>query len=161
MINEDLIAKADRINELLKSKSVTDYEKKCIIKMVGYKNDFVCVRLDDWRKNSFLCGPIVSGPFTFSTYFDVVIGGRIGYYLKIVDNNTQTKTVQFYSNRESNDGITPTIIFRLIKFATLIMNSIGVKAKKICLFKGEIPDEYIPKNIFSKPKIRVNLPRYV
>ena len=156
MINDDLIAKTDKIKELLKCKSVTYFEKKCVMKMVGYNNDiadkFVCVRLGDWRENSFLCGPILSGPFTSSTYFDVVIDGHIEYYLKIVDN-AQTKSVKLYTNSRDNDEISKTIIFHLIKFATLIMNSVGVKAKKFYQIKGEIPDEFIPKNIFNKLKL--------
>lgn len=156
MINDDLISKADRIKELLKSKSATDFEKKCVMKMVGYNNDiadkFICVRLGDWRENSFLCGPILSGASTISTYFDIVIDGRIEYYLKIIDN-THAKSAKFYNNSKKNDEIAPTIMFRLIKFATLILDSVGVKAKKICQIKGEIPDEYIPKNIFNKLKL--------
>lgn len=156
MINDDLIIKADRIKELLKSKSATDFEKKCIAKMVGYGHDaaseFVCVRLGYWRENSFLCGPIISGPSTISTYFDIVIDGRIEYYLKIVDN-AHAKSAKFYNNSKKNDEISPIIIFHLIRFATLILNSVGVKTKKICQIKGEIPDEYIPKNIFNKLKL--------
>lgn len=153
MINDDLLIKADRIKELLKSKSATDFEKKCIAKMVGYGHDaaseFVCVRLGDWLENSYLCGPIISGPSTLSTYFDIVIDGRIEYYLKIMDN-THAKSAKFYNNTKKNDEIAPIMMFRLIRFATLILNSVGVKAKKIYQIKGEIPDEYLPKSIFSE-----------
>ena len=63
------------------------------------------------------------------------------------------KVLSFIPIVETMMKISKTIIFHLIKFATLIMNSVGVKAKKIYQIKGEIPDEFIPKNIFNKLKL--------